>query len=133
VADAVYNTRESFPGPWLMDKAMLLSLDEVFDEQWKFLQKERRRLLKNAQDAGVRQLKESWYYQQMDDEKKREAEQEARERVKGSSRFADEERVIMLTLSNGTKLPVKSFKEALECPQIRGEIVTEVAVKLVGL
>jgi hypothetical protein len=117
MAEMIRKTESKLPGPWLLDRAALLALDDIIDEQWSRLE-----AYKEGQiDYAVRteQLARG------------EGDLGAlRERAQQDSRYSGDDRTIMLTLTSGNKIRVKSFREALDDVKCQGHEITKMEVKL---
>jgi hypothetical protein len=128
MAQMIRKTESAFLGPWLLDQAALAARDSILDEQWSRLEAHKKVQIRNAvRRERNRRGKPDSETEHSDDESYVE-EKDLRKRIENE--YPDDGCTITLTLSTGNKLPVTSFREAVEDVNCQHHEVTKIEVRL---
>jgi hypothetical protein len=123
MGEFIRKTESKVAGPWLLDRAALLSLDEIIDDQWSRLEAYKQSQIEDAVRAELDRPRKS------DPNPERDLEN-VRRRARQDSRYSGDGRTIMLTVASGNKIRVDSFSEAMNDVNCHGQVVTKIEVKL---
>jgi hypothetical protein len=122
MSDLIYRTSLSEPGPWLLGEDELIALDAVLDEQWKLLNLAREKWLQ--QDIESKTQEFIALLGKHRDLKEGEAESHRTNVEKEVRKWDRRERIVTIVFQDGSKLPVNSFSEAMQHPQVLREAPT---------
>jgi hypothetical protein len=128
VAEIIRKTESTFFGPWLLDSAALVALDEILDEQWARLEAHRKRQIDNAVRRERDRLSKTDSNIEHSEDQRKVVDKEIRQRVQND--YPDDGRTITLTLSSGNKVRVNSFREAANDAHCQDHEVVKIEVRL---
>jgi hypothetical protein len=129
VTEIIRNTESTFFGPWLLDSAALVALDEILDEQWSRLEAHKKGQIENAVRRERSRLNRSDSNLRSADERALE-DKDIRQRAENDDQYSGDGRTITLTLSSGHKVRVNSFGDAVNDVNCQDHEVTKIEVRL---
>jgi len=128
VAEVIRKTESTFFGPWLLDSAALVALDEILDEQWARLEAHRKRQIDNAVRRERDRLSKTDSNTEISEDHRKVLDKEIRQRAEND--YPDDGRTITLTLSSGNKVRVNSFREAANDANCHEHEAVKIEVRL---
>jgi hypothetical protein len=123
MADIIRKTETKIAGPWLLDRAALLALDEIVDDQWSRLEAYKQSQIEEAVRAELDRPRKS------DPNPKRDLEN-VRRNIQQDPRYSGDGRTIVLTVQSGNKIRVRNFREAINDVSCQGQVINKIEVKL---
>ena len=128
MAEIIRKTESKFVGPWLLDRAALVALDEIIDEQWSRLEAHKQGQIEDTVRAvqdRVRKLGSNAASNAGEFDV-----DSLRERAHQDSRYSGDGRSIVLTVTSGNKIRAHSFSEAINDVNCQGHVISKLEVKL---
>jgi hypothetical protein len=128
MATIIHRTSERFSGIWLLDDDALKAFDEVVEEEWNRLQQKTEQNIRQEIENEIirRQNKE----QNLTPDRLDDLRQEIRIGIEKHYPYTKKRRTLTIYLASGQKLPVSSFKEAFENPDINCQMPKEFNLKI---
>jgi hypothetical protein len=123
MAEIIRKTESKVMGPWLLDRAALVALDEIIDEQWS-------RLEAHKQDQIEASVRAEQDRPRKSDPNPERDVANLRQRAREDSRYSGDGRTITLTVTSGNKIRVHNFREAIDDVNCQGHLITKLEVKL---
>lgn len=124
MTEIIRKTESKLLGPWLLDHAALVALDEIIDEQWSRLEAHKQGQIENtvrAEQDRVRNAGIGGGESDVDS---------LRQRAQRDSRYSGDGRTIVLTVTSGNKIRAHSLREAIDDVNCQGHVITKLEVKL---